>query len=163
MSVKKNKTSLPPRRFILVFFLIVLVFNGGIIFIASRLNSARSAKAQTKDASVPAYNKSLDEARPLPATLDPVTFKGPSVVRSYEAAKRIPEVLAQQPCYCRCDRHGHRSLLDCFRTNHAASCLICMKEALLADQMDRAGKSADEIRSAIIRGDWKSIQLDGRM
>jgi len=29
-------------------------------------------------------------------------------------------VLAQQPCYCWCDKFGHASLLDCFATEHGA-------------------------------------------
>ncbi len=51
---------------------------------------------------------------------------------------------------------GHRSLLDCFKTDHAASCNICVREALLAGQMHRQQKSIQEIRTAIIQGPWAS-------
>ncbi|HJT71120.1 MAG TPA: hypothetical protein VJ731_13050 [Terriglobales bacterium] len=38
-----------------------------------------------------------------------------------------------------------------------ATCNICIKEALLADRMHREGKSAEEIRAAIIHGDWANV------
>jgi len=59
---------------------------------------------------------------PLPAVLDPKHFTDPSVVKAYSYAKEIPDVFSQQPCYCHCDNgNGHRSLLDCFATDHGAT------------------------------------------
>jgi len=46
---------------------------------------------------------------------------------------------------------GHRSLLDCFRDLHATSCDICINEARLAGRLHRQGKTAEEIRAAIIQ------------
>jgi len=37
--------------------------------------------------------------------------------------------------------------------------MICLKEVLLADKLHKQGKKAPEIRQAIIRGDWQSIEL----
>src|ERR1043166_6421158 len=37
---------------------------------------------------------------------------------AYELAKKIPNVLHQQPCYCYCDRMGHNSLHSCFENTH---------------------------------------------
>lgn len=72
-------------------------------------------------ARVPAYHATAAAARPLPATLSPDLFAAiPVVARAYRIAKRIPEVLAQQPCYCHCDRMGHVGLLDCYRSDHGA-------------------------------------------
>ena len=133
---------------------------GLIIYTALPRAPARPAVAQQEEANdVPAYHKSTDEAKPLPATLDPERFKQPAVVQAYRVAKEIPEVLAQQPCYCRCDRQGHRSLIDCFATEHAVTCNICLKEAILAGQMYQAGKKPEDIRAAMIRGDWTGVQL----
>ena len=107
---------------------------------------------------VPAHFHTEAEALPLPATLSAKVFSDPRVARIYEIAERIPAILAQQPCYCYCDRgHGHRSLLDCQRDNHSAGCVVCRKEVLLADRMARLGLNAKEIRSAIVRGDWKQV------
>src|SRR5581483_266920 len=105
-------------------------------------------------AEVPVYYNRAEDAMPFPATLEPASFKGADVREAYQTAKEIPEVLAQQPCYCYCQRKGHRSLLDCFKTDHAASCNICVKEGLLSGQMHRQRKTTQEIRTAIIHGPW---------
>ena len=101
---------------------------------------------------VPTYFQTAKSAMPFPETLEPGSFKQTEVREAYQTAKEIPEVLAQQPCYCYCQRRGHRSLLDCLRADHAASCTICIREALLAGRMHRQQKSAQEIRRAIIQG-----------
>lgn len=113
-------------------------------------------------ASVPVYYHRAEDAMPFPATVDPGKFKRPDIQKAYRVAKDIPGVLAQQPCYCYCQRQGHHGLLDCFRTEHAASCDICVKEALLAGEMHRQGKSAEDIRAAIIRGDWNHVNTTSR-
>lgn len=111
--------------------------------------------------SVPPYFKSAAAAKPLPTLLPPSRFEGrPVVVRAYEIANQIPEVLAQEPCYCTCDQNfGHRSLLDCYASDHTAGCPVCVKEAFLAYEMTNQGKKAAAIRQAIVRGDWKKVNL----
>jgi hypothetical protein len=37
-----------------------------------------------------------------------------AVQAAYEFAARHPEVLGQLPCFCGCDKLGHRSNHDCF-------------------------------------------------
>ena len=116
------------------------------------------AERGADDAPVPAFYQSEREAQPLPMTMSAKLFSDPRFARVYEIAERIPAILAQQPCYCYCDRgHGHRSLLDCQRDNHSATCAVCRKEVLLADRMSRMGLTAKEIRAAIVRGDWKGV------
>jgi Protein of unknown function with PCYCGC motif len=98
---------------------------------ASSSNSGSSATprhspgdhaAATPTKPIPAHFLNVADARPLPAVLDPKRFSDPSVVKAYGYAKEIPEVFAQQPCYCYCDKgNGHRSLLDCFATDHGAA------------------------------------------
>jgi hypothetical protein len=110
---------------------------------------------------IPDHFATAQAAKPLTPTLDPRQFTVSYVVKSYQLAKEIPEVLAQQPCYCYCDTgFGHKSLLDCHKDNHSAECLVCIKEALLTGQLHKAGKSAAEIRAAIVRGDWQQISLN---
>lgn len=115
------------------------------------------AAAEKAQEQVPSFYQSAEAAKPFPATLPPETFDKPAVARAYRAAREIPGVLAQPPCYCWCNRIGHRSLLDCFASRHAESCLICTNEALLAERMTRAKKMPPEIREAIIRGDWRLV------
>lgn len=79
--------------------------------------AAQTAPAKPR---VPAYHKTLEAARPLPRALSPSQFEGyPVVQAAYKIAQEIPAVLAQQPCYCQCDRSaGHTSLADCWASAH---------------------------------------------
>jgi hypothetical protein len=115
------------------------------------LHSNPTNADQASRSAVPVYYNRAQDAMPFPITLEPGIFKRPDVYQAYKVAKEIPGILAQQPCYCYCQRKGHRGLLDCFKTDHAASCSICIKEALVAGEMRRQGKSSEEIRSAIIQ------------
>src|SRR5512140_995828 len=69
--------------------------------------------------------------------LPSATFAGyDRIVRSYEAARQLPEVLDGLYCYCDCRHHfGHRSLLTCFQSEHGASCDICLDEAWMAAEL----------------------------
>ncbi len=110
---------------------------------------------------IPSYFASAEAARPYPATLPPSQFPHPIIARAYLVAQQIPGTLAQQPCYCFCYRTaGHRGLLDCFADLHGAACGVCIQEALLADKLQKEGRTAPQIREAIIRGDWRSVELN---
>jgi Protein of unknown function with PCYCGC motif len=111
------------------------------------------------DQGIPSYHAYAPKP-PLPATLDPKQFPDALNRNVYAMAAKIRPVLFQQPCYCYCDRHvGHKSLLDCYMSEHASGCDECRKEAILAYEQTRKGKTPAEIRAAIIRGDWKSVNL----
>ncbi|HVA95919.1 MAG TPA: CYCXC family (seleno)protein [Candidatus Dormibacteraeota bacterium] len=111
------------------------------------------------DQGIPSYH-AYALRPPYPATLDPKQFPDALNRNVYALAAKIKPVLFQQPCYCYCDRtDGHKSLLDCFASTHGSECDICQKEAILAYQMTRKGKSPAQIRAAIIHGDWKSVDL----
>jgi len=57
----------------------------------------------------------------LVQTLSPDLFSG-RARDSYQAAKDVPEVLAEMPCYCGCMQNsGHKHNLDCFTDNHGAT------------------------------------------
>ena len=65
---------------------------------------------------------SAEAARPFPELQDPARYSIPVVSQAYRIAREIPGVLAQQPCYCYCgESFRHRSLLDCFATDHGAT------------------------------------------
>lgn len=152
---KRKTTRVSPKLF-LVLILAVLVINGVLFYVFGR----RQVKPNTPAAArIPAFFATVEAAQPLPQTLDPSQFSNKNVVLAYQAARDIPEVLAQLPCYCYCDRKGHRGLLDCFASRHGSDCDICVKEALFAMQEHRNGKSAEQIRAEIVHGDWKTIQF----
>lgn len=125
------------------------------VFYALWRSSGGPGTSAPNSTQVPPFYESAEAAKPFPVTLSPALFKDkPDVAPAYSVAQTNPGLLAQQPCYCWCNKRGHRSLLDCFASRHAETCSICIREALLAGHMSRAGKTAGEVRAAIIRGDW---------
>jgi hypothetical protein len=85
----------------------------------------------------------------LRKTLDPMQFTG-EVREAYKVAQENPDLLAQLHCYCGCDRtDGHKNLLDCYRSHHAASCAICTGEALEAKKLFDQGADIETIRAAL--------------
>jgi len=81
-------------------------------------------------------------------------------VRVYQEAAKIPNVLYQMPCYCRCDRAlGHQSLHSCFSGMHGAECGTCAKEGHYAYMMTQKGLTPKQIRANIERGDWQKVDL----
>jgi len=118
-------------------------------------NSATATHAANHDhgaasARVPAYLKTAPPADALSATLPPDIFTG-NVRLAYQAAKEIPETLAQLPCYCHCDMsQGHKSLHSCFEDHHGENCGICIGEALMARHLQRQGLTPAQIRERVI-------------
>lgn len=82
-------------------------------------------------------------------TLNPDQFDG-DTRQAYVVAEQHPELLAQLHCYCGCEQHeGHKSLFDCFRTNHGAGCDTCVGEAVTAGKLADSGMPVDQIREAL--------------
>ena len=120
---------------------------------------------------LPAYN-ALPPTHPMPAIMagDQLTgmyFQQQYKVTAYKMAAKIPAVLAQQPCYCRCDREmNHNSLHSCFEKPpagiepHGAVCSTCMKEAVYSYQQTKKGKTAAQIRAGIEHGEWMNVDLE---
>ena len=72
------------------------------------------------------------------------------LVRAYTAAQTLPDVFDGIYCYCHCkEEMGHRSLLTCYESEHAASCDICLAEAAMASDMHQHGATLQDIRRAI--------------
>ena len=93
------------------------------------------------------------QREPLPkpniTTLDPALFSGKTRV-AYEAAREVPEVLAQLPCYCGCmSGFNHKNNLDCFHDEHGVECAMCQDIALDARRMYKDGYEIERIRQAI--------------
>ena len=126
---------------------------------------ALTTSAQWLD--VPAYHpappKKGEKLPPILAGLDigGSAFKHSFQVRAYELASKIPKVIYQQPCYCRCDRSvGHKSLRSCFESTHGARCAACMKELFYSYEQHKAGKTAAQIRDGIVNGEWQKVDLE---
>lgn len=126
---------------------------------------AASAQWTNPSEDIPAYNSAAATKRMKPLMsgdqLTGAYFSHPYQVTAYQMAAKIPGVLHQQPCYCRCDRAlGHNSLHSCFEGTHGAACSTCMREAVFAYQETKKGQTPAQIRAAIEKGDWQSVDLE---
>jgi Protein of unknown function with PCYCGC motif len=118
--------------------------------VANKTQPAPQQKPSPTAERVPAYYTTAPALDTLPPTLSPEMFWGNQRL-AYEAAKKIPQTLAQLPCYCHCDMSlGHKSLHSCFVTEHGESCGICIGEALMAYQLEKQKVPIAEIRKRII-------------
>ena len=107
---------------------------------------------------VPDHYTTTPRAGELKPTLAPELFDG-NIRLAYQAARDIPETLAQIPCYCHCDMSkGHRSLHSCFVDEHGENCGICIGEAVMAHNLNRQGLSAAQIREQIVKAYGKDME-----
>jgi hypothetical protein len=128
--------------------------------------AAISLSAQFAQPDIPAYHPAPPaKTAKLPPVLSGFDLVGASFQNAFQShayvlAAKIPRVIYQQPCYCRCDRSvGHTSLHSCFESTHGAHCSTCLKELYFAYKMNRQGKTVGQIRQAIERGEFESIDL----
>jgi len=101
-------------------------------------------------------------------TLPPLPFQAYAPPRPMETVRAVyrfaaehPEVLSYVPCFCGCERGGHRGNDDCFVKArnaqgdvtewepHGLDCAVCIDVANEAMQMTRSGASVRDIRAAI--------------
>lgn len=80
---------------------------------------------------------------------------------AYEFAARHPEVMNYIPCFCGCERGGHKGNHDCFVAGrnsngevtdwdvHGIGCQICIDVAYEASRRFALGESVVQIRTAI--------------
>jgi len=123
-------------------------------------------QAQLGKSDVPAFHDkppAASEKLPAiwtPAQLAKAGFKEPFQKEAYAAAAKAPALMYQMPCLCHCDQHaGHTSLRSCFEGDHGAKCDVCSAEALYTYQMGKKGWTAKMIRDSILRGEYKSVDL----
>jgi hypothetical protein len=113
------------------------------------------------------------------ANLPPLPFQAyapprpPDVVRAaYVFAAEHPEILSYVPCFCGCERAGHKGNEDCFVARrdgagdvvewepHGLDCAVCLDVARDAQQMYSSGASVRDIRAAIEKK-WASAAARG--
>lgn len=94
------------------------------------------------------------------------TTRPPEVISAaYRFAAEHPEILSYVPCFCGCERSGHRGNEDCFvRARdvngdviewdpHGMECAVCLDVAKRSAQLYASGASVRDIRAAIER-EW---------
>jgi hypothetical protein len=83
-----------------------------------------------------------------------------AVQQAYQFAAANPDVVKHIPCYCGCNKQGHKSNYDCYvvgqgasgqltLNTHALNCTICVDITQEAMRLVRSGKSTSEIRDDI--------------
>ena len=88
--------------------------------------------------------------------------RSPEVITAaYKFAAEHPEVLTYVPCFCGCERSGHKGNEDCFVKArgangdvvewepHGMECNVCLDVATQAMQMHASGASVRDIRAAV--------------
>jgi hypothetical protein len=88
--------------------------------------------------------------------------RSPEAVRAaYKFAAEHPEVLSYVPCFCGCERAGHRGNEDCFVKardvngdvvqweEHGMECAVCLDVATRSLQLYNSGASVADIRAAV--------------
>ena len=122
-----------------------------------------SAALQIPDRPIPTDLKPHPQAN-LPTLNFPAypTARPPEVVRAaYQFAAEHPEVMSYVPCFCGCERMGHRGNEDCFVKardvngdvvqweDHGMECAVCLDVATRSRQLFASGASVSDIRAAI--------------
>ena len=135
----------------------------------SGAQSAQTAQSQTpaapQVAEVPEIKRKphpQTKLPPLPVQAYSPPTRPPDVVRAaYVFAAEHPEVLSYVPCFCGCERGGHKGNDDCFVAArdangdvtewepHGLDCAVCLDVATEARQMFTSGASVRDIRSAV--------------
>ncbi len=156
--MRRNVKALKQRRQLWRTVAVVLL-GFGFVGVLSWYEGRRALKAESESRSVPPY-KCPAMAGTIPPLVPANHFRdNPLAQRAYRIAAEIPTIVAQQPCYCHCEKLRHESLLDCFTSDHAANCLICIEEVLLVHRMNKRGSKVEEIRNAIIHGKWRDVDV----
>jgi hypothetical protein len=164
-----------PRRSItapLVMAIVALVaVVGGFAFVKSGRDAAPAAEHANHDqaAAQPTGEPRWAKVGPhKQANLPPLPTqpyappRPPDVVRAaYLFAAEHPEILSYVPCFCGCERGGHRGNEDCFVQArdekgdvtawepHGLECTVCIDVATEARQMYTSGASVRDIRAAV--------------
>ena len=80
------------------------------------------------------------------------SWNNPDVKNAYEAAAKYPATIDLLHCFCECKespREGHKTLLTCFTSQHAAGCGICQREAILAAKLKNGGMSDEDVERTV--------------
>jgi hypothetical protein len=124
--------------------------------------AAASASAAPAAQARPSQSFSVAPDLPLvPGNIATAVRPAEVVKAAYLFAAQHPEVLKYVPCFCGCERGGHRGNDDCFVSArdaagkasaweaHGMVCEVCIDVATQARQMHNSGASLVAIREAI--------------
>ena len=154
-------------RLRLIPFGVTLIAAGALMAACSSSGEATEAAARAPMSSVPqAPPQPLSftvapDLPPVPGNIYTAARPAEIVKAAYLFAAQHPEVLQYMPCFCGCERGGHRGNDDCFVSardaagkpsqweQHGMVCEVCIDVATQARQMHNSGASLTAIRDAI--------------
>jgi hypothetical protein len=167
----------PPRSFsplLVVALLAAAVAVAAFVYVkrgdqpGANQTAAQTAESQTPPAPLAAEVPEIKRKPHPQKNLPPLPVQAyapprpPDVVRAaYVFAAEHPEVLSYVPCFCGCERGGHKGNDDCFVSGrdangdvtewepHGLDCAVCIDVATEARQMFTSGASVRDIRSAV--------------
>ena len=135
---------------------------------SARQSSAAPPAAPASLVAGPGDPRFIDAALPLlPDNLGFSPRPADYVRTVYAFAARHSDVLRYVPCFCGCERMGHRTNDECFIARRSATgqvvewephgviCEVCLDVAHEAMQLHNTGASIDQIRAVIDR-EWTS-------
>src|SRR5688572_11426256 len=149
--------------------LIVVALAVGVLTFLSDSAPSEQQAAASAAPQFPDRGPIPTDLKPHPQeNLPPLNFPGypmarsPEVVRAaYKFAAEHPEILSYVPCFCGCERSGHRGNEDCFVKardvngdvveweEHGMECAVCLDVATRSLQMYTSGASLTDIRAAV--------------
>jgi hypothetical protein len=166
-------TAAPPRSktpIVVAGALIAAFAIGGLTYFGSspavEQDAAAAAAAQFPDRGpIPADLKAHPQENlpPLEFPAYPTARPADVVRAAYRFAAEHPEVLSYVPCFCGCERAGHRGNEDCFVKardvngdvvqweEHGMECTVCLDVATRSQQLYNSGASVADIRASIER------------
>src|SRR6185369_18091328 len=176
----EQRRSSTPLTVVAIIALVAVV--GGYAYVTNGRSTASNAavdhshadqSARTSDARWAKFGPHKQASLP-PLPTQPYAPPRPAdVVRAaYVFAAEHPEILSYVPCFCGCERGGHKGNEDCFvaRRNdagdvvewepHGLDCAVCLDVARDAQQMYSSGASVRDIRNAIEKK-WASAAAHG--
>jgi hypothetical protein len=129
---------------------------------SSQTASATAPAAPPPDYQTPITKPHVQENLPeLQFPAYPTPRPAETVRAVYKFAADHPEVLSYVPCFCGCERAGHRGNEDCFVReravngdviawdDHGMECAICIDVADRSRKLFAEGKTPAQIRAAI--------------
>lgn len=163
----------------LIVVALLVVGGAAAAFVLTRSEAAPAEQAVAQSAPPGAVPASAKLGPHKQANLPPLPFQAyapprpPEVVRAaYVFAAEHPEILGYVPCFCGCERGGHKGNDDCFVARrapngdvtewepHGLDCAVCIDVATYAQQLHSSGASLADIRNAVEKR-WAGASAHG--
>jgi hypothetical protein len=114
-----------------------------------RRTGSSSREVETPSGDHPSPRPGIDASR-VPTASE--LADAPRAVAAFDEVREIPHIIDGIRCHCGCAKNpNHYSLLSCFETTDAMAkdCQGCRRQARHVYELNRAGKSLDDIRVAV--------------